>query len=230
MTKLGRWIAVSVLALLPAASLQGTAHAQFYGTAAANGIHGAALPKPPAGDKVAIVVFEDLGCPACAHAHAFEQDAAAKAHVPLMRYDFPIPAHVWTFQGAVCARYLQNKVSPATADEYRKDVFASQRMIASKDDLQRFTTAWMQRRHIAMPFVMDPDQSLAKAVKADFELGLKVNVEFTPTVVVVTNDKYQVVCGTKTGSDDPAKIYPVVQAALAASHGAVAVKRTGDGR
>ena len=217
--------AAVVLALLPV-----VAQAQFYGTAAANGIHGAALPKPPAGDKVAIVVFEDLGCPACAHAHAFEQDAAAKAHVPLMRYDFPIPAHVWTFQGAVCARYLQNKVSPATADEYRKDVFASQRMIASKDDLQRFTTAWMQRRHIAMPFVMDPDQSLAKAVKADFELGLKVNVEYTPTVVVVTNDKYQVVCGTKTGSDDPAKIYPVVQAALAASHGAVAVKRTGDGR
>ena len=206
--------AAAVLALLPVSS-----QAQFAGTSAPNAIHGAALPKPPAGDKVAIVVFEDLGCPACAHAHAFELEAATKAHVPLLRYDFPIPAHVWTFQGAVCARYLQNKVSPATAEEYRKDVFASQRMISSKDDLQRFTEAWMQRRHIQMPFVMDPDGSLAKAVKADFNLGLKVNVEFTPTVVVVTNDKYQVVCGTKTGSDDPARIYPVVQAALAASHG-----------
>ena len=206
--------AAAVLALLPVG-----ARAQFAGTSAPNAIHGAALPKPSAGDKVAIVVFEDLGCPACAHAHAFELEAATKAHVPLLRYDFPIPAHVWTFQGAVCARYLQNKVSPATAEEYRKDVFASQRMISSKDDLQRFTEAWMQRRHIQMPFVMDPDGSLAKAVKADFNLGLKVNVEFTPTVVVVSNDKYQVVCGTKTGSDDPARIYPVVQAALAASHG-----------
>ena len=202
-----------VLSLLTVAS-----QAQFYGKAVPNNVHGSALPKPPTGDKVAIVVFEDLGCPACAHAHAFELDAAIKAHVPLLRYDFPIPAHIWTFQGAVCARYIQNKISPAMAEEYRKDVFASQRSISSKDDLKRFTQAWLQRRHQQMPFVMDPDGSLAKAVKADFDLGLRVNVEFTPTVVVVTNDKYQVVCGTRTGSDDPAQIFPVVQAAIAASH------------
>lgn len=197
-----------MLALLPVVS-----RAQFAGNAAPNNIHGAALPKPPGGDKVAIVVFEDLGCPACAHAHAIELDAAIKAHVPLLRYDFPIPAHIWTFQGAVCARYIQNKIGPAMAEEYRKDVFASQRTISNKDDLQRFTQAWLERRHQQMPFVIDPDGSLAKAVKADFDLGLRVNVEYTPTVVVVTNDKYQVVCGTRTGSDDPARIFPVVQAA-----------------
>jgi protein-disulfide isomerase len=208
-----------------------TSQAQFSGDAAPNGIHGAALPKPPSGDKVAIVVFEDLGCPACAHAHAIELDAAIKAHVPLLRYDFPIPSHIWTFQGAVCARYIQSKISPAMAEEYRKDVFASQRSISSKDDLQRFTQAWLQRRHQQMPFVMDPDGSLAKAVTADFDLGRRVNVEFTPTVVVVTNDKYQVICGTRTGSDDPARIFPVVQAAIAASHAPAHVStRKGDTR
>jgi len=43
-------------------------------------------------------------------------------------------------------------------------------------------------------------------------------VQYTPTVVVVTKDKYQVVCGVKDFMD-PAQILPAVEGAIAQAHG-----------
>jgi protein-disulfide isomerase len=198
-----------------------TVQAQFAGAPPSNGLHNLSLLKPPAGSKVAIVVFEDLGCPACAHAHPIELQVAAATHVPILRFDFPIEAHIWTQQGAVCARYIQNKISPRLADEYRSDVFAAQNSIANRDDLQRFTENWLQRHNQRMPFVMDPDGSLANSVRSDFELGRRINVEFTPTIIVVSKDKQQVVCGTGNNSyDDPTRIRSVVDAAVAPTRNA----------
>lgn len=195
-----------------------TLTAQFVGTNPPNVFRNLDTLKPPAGSKAAIVVFEDLGCPACAHAHSIELDAAKRANVALVRYDFPIPAHIWTFQGAVCARYIENKISPRLAEQYRSDVYAAQASIAGKEDLEHFTQVWLQRHGQQMPFVMDPDGSLAKAVKADYDLGLRINLTQTPTILVVTKDKQQIVCGTAEGTNDPSRIYPVVEAALASTN------------
>jgi protein-disulfide isomerase len=213
MKALKYWISSAMAALLLLSPLG--ISAQFTGTAPQGNLKNVSLLRPPTGSKVAIVVFEDLACPACAHAHPIEAEAAAKTHVPLLRYDFPFEQHVWTFQGAVCARYIQKKINPALADQYRSDVFANQRFISNRDDLQNFTQKWLQRHGQQMPFVIDPDGSLAKEVRADFNLGQEVNVEYTPTVVVVTNDQYQVVCGTQNGPNDPSQILPVVEAAIA---------------
>jgi protein-disulfide isomerase len=205
--------AAVAVCLIPAA-----AQAQFSGVAPANSLRDLSLLKPPTGHSVAIVVFEDLGCPACAHAHPIELQTAAALHVPIMRYDFPLQAHIWTFQGAVDARYIQEKISPQLADAYRTDVFAAQNTIANKDDLQRYTQQWLQHHGQQMPFVIDPDQSLAKAVQADAALGRRINVTYTPTIIVISRDKQQVVCGTGDNSyDKPENIRSVVEAALAQS-------------
>lgn len=203
-----------VLALMLAAVIPCVASAQFLGTSPQNNLRDLSSIKPPPGSSAAIVVFEDLGCPACARAHPIEAEAAKRANVPLLRYDFPIPAHVWTFQGAVCARYIQEKLSPKLADQFRSDLFAAQRSIASRDDLQQFTQRWFQLHGQQMPFLIDPTGELAKAVQSDYELGRHINIEYTPTVLVVTRDKHQVVCGTKDGPDDPERILPVAEAAL----------------
>lgn len=111
--KLFSFLKIGALAL--ATSLMPLAvQAQFAGTPPSNGLHNLSLLKPPAGSKVAIVVFEDLGCPACAHAHPIELQVAAATHVPILRFDFPIEAHIWTQQGAVCARYIQIKSAPSS--------------------------------------------------------------------------------------------------------------------
>ena len=211
---------VSKLLVLSAALASGLMQmcmrAQFYGVAPANSLHSLSMLKPPAGKDVAIVVFEDLGCPACAHAHPIELQTSTEMHVPILRYDFPLQAHIWTFQGGVYARYIQEKIDPRLADAYRSDVFAAQMSIANKDDLQKFTEHWLQRHGQQMPFVLDANQSLARAVQADYDLGRRVNVSYTPTIIVVTKDKQQVVCGTGDNSyDRPEHIRAVVEAAIA---------------
>ncbi len=82
--------------------------AQFIGAPTHDDFRDTTILRPPAGSKVAIIVFEDLGCPACARAHPLESQAAEQFHVPLLRHDFPLPQHIWTFEGAVDARYLQD--------------------------------------------------------------------------------------------------------------------------
>ncbi len=208
----------ALAALLILSSFAVTARGQFHGQGPDAGFKDTSMLKPPAGHKVALVVFEDLGCPGCAAAHPYELKAVEQTGVPLVRYDFPLAAHIWTFQGAVYARYIQDKVSPELAAQYRTDVFTSQRMIASKDDLEKFTQTWLTRHGKQMPFVVDPGGVLAKKVQADYELGTKMNLQFTPTVVVVTRDKYQVVCGVKDHMN-PEQILPTIQGAIAYAHG-----------
>ena len=57
--------------------------------------------KPPAGSHVALIEFADLECPMCARQNPTLKDAAAKYKVPLVRHDFPLQMHVWSFQAAV---------------------------------------------------------------------------------------------------------------------------------
>jgi protein-disulfide isomerase len=192
--------------------------AQFLGTGPRDEFRDTTILRPTAGSKVALIVFEDLGCPACARAHPLENQAIEQTHVPLLRYDFPLEQHIWTFEGAVCARYIQHTLGPRLADEFRSDVFASQRLINSKDDIHQFTAAWLKKHGRQMPDVMDPNGTLAKEVQADLDLGKRLNVGFTPTVVVVTRTQYQLVLGAKDGPNDPAQILPTLKAAIAKAH------------
>ena len=196
----------------------GRLQAQFVKGLPADSFKDKSMLKPAPGSKVSVIVFEDLGCPGCARAHPIEIAATEKYHCPLVRYDFPIAAHVWTFEGAVCARYLQDKVSPKVANDYRSAVFLSQSTILNKDDLQRFTQRWMQQHGLQMPFVMDPKGELAAKVKADYDLGMRMGLRFTPTIIVVTQDKYQAVTGM-TQQDDPNRLYAALEAAVAETKG-----------
>jgi len=166
------------------------------------------MVKPPAGAKVAIYEFEDLECPACAHAYPIVHAAIDRYHIPLVRHDFPLKMHVWSFDAAVNARYLQDKVSPRLAEEYRSDVFASQTAIASKDDLENYTRRWFQQHGQNMPFVMDPSGLFAAEVNADYTLGERIGLTQTPTIFVVTNKGW-------TQIMDPNYLYQTIDAALA---------------
>jgi len=201
--------AVLVLALC-SLSVRG----QFIGPPMHDDFRDTTILRPPVGNKVAIFVFEDLGCPACARAHPIEIQAAAKYHVPLMRYDFPLAMHVWTFEGAVYARYLQDKVSTKLADDFRTDVFHDQVAIASKDDLHQYIQRWFQKHGQKLPLVLDPTGVLAAKVQADYDLGKRLNVTQTPTLVVVTRNNYQIVCGTNMLLD-PMQLLPILRAAIA---------------
>jgi protein-disulfide isomerase len=141
---------------------------------------------PPPGAKVAIVEWEDLECPACAHAFPFVHMAVDHYKIPLVRYDFLIPGHIWSREAAIYARYLQDKVSLDLATQYRREVFASQYKFASKDDLNRFTQQFFAKNGKQVPFVIDPTGELVREVEKDVALGNKLGLTETPTLVVVT--------------------------------------------
>ena len=164
--------------------------------------------KPPAGAKVAIFVFEDLECPACSHAFPMVQGAIEHYKIPLVRHDFPLKMHLWSFDAAVNARYIQDKISPKTAEEYRGAVFASQTSIASKEDLSNFTRRWFQSHKLNMPFVVDPQGVFTKEVQADYALGERIGLTQTPTIWVVTQKNWIQVT-------DVNQLYQTIDAALA---------------
>ena len=148
------------------------------------------MVKPPAGARVAIYEFEDLECPACAHAFPIVHAAIERYKIPLVRHDFPLPMHVWSRDAAVIARYIQDKIDPAAAEEYRRTIFANQSSIASKDDLQRFSQKYFQSHGRVMPFVVDPNGLFAAEVQADYTLGQRIGLNQTPTIFVVTQKNW----------------------------------------
>ena len=155
-----------------------------------NAFKDTSMLKPPAGAKVAILKFEDLECPACSHAYPIVHSAADRYKIPIVRYDFPLKMHIWSRDAAITARYLQDKVSPATAEEFRGAVFSAQTSIASKDDLAAYTRRFFQSHKLNEPFVIDPSGRFAAEVQADYTLGERIGITQTPTIWVVSQKNW----------------------------------------
>lgn len=162
----------------------------------------------PAGNKVAIYDFEDLECPACARAFPVVHAAVDHYKITLLRHDFPLQMHIWSHDAAITARYLQDKVSPVVAEQFRHDVFADQQQIASKDDLNNFTQRWFQTHGQQMPFVMDPHGLFAAEVQADLNLGQRIGLTETPTIFVLSPKGW-------TQVTDVTQMYTTIDKALA---------------
>lgn len=213
--------AVAALALCGSA----VARAQFAGTPDPSTFRDTSMLKPPPGQKVAIIEFFDLECPACRNAYPILKQVSAQTHVPIVHYDFPLNIHVWSRDAAIFARYLQDRVNPQLAEQYRTDVFQQQPAIGSKDDLQNYTRKWMAAHGQQMPFVVDPGGKLAAEVRADYSLGERLNVTRTPTIVVATANKWQIVSGSEgqgPGVNDVNRIYSIVEGAEKQTAGATA--------
>ena len=138
--------------------------------------------KLPAGARVALYEFED---PSCSRAFPVVHAAVERYKIPLIRHDFPLPQHYWSRDAAITARYLQDKVSPQVAEEYRRDVFANQISIVNLDDEHAYTRKWFADHHLQMPFALGPDSLFAAEVQADYTLAERIGLIHTPTIFVL---------------------------------------------
>lgn len=200
---MNRWVMALALALAIPATAQmampSTGATAFKDTSAF---------RPPKGANVAIIEFEDLECPLCAHVSPLVHDAMNRYHIPRVHYDFIIPGHMWSRSAAVYARYLEDSISFQSSEDYRKDVFANQRLISSPDDLQRFTRRWFQAHGRQIPFVIDPTGKCAKEVEADCALARRIGIAHTPTLIVATAREWIEVT-------DPNQLYAAIDRAEA---------------
>lgn len=146
---------------------------------------GPSVLKPPKGSQIAIVVFEDLQCPMCRQTSPVVEQAAKSYKIPLVRYDFPLPGHNWSFDAAVMARYFEHQ-SKDLGDAFRVYIFEHQMQIFPTN-LRSFADRFAADHKTALPFVVDPKGELAAAVNADRDLGKRIGIDHTPTVYVVSN-------------------------------------------
>jgi len=142
---------------------------------------------PPAGNRMGLVVFEDLECPACAVADPTLVQAVRDYHIPLMRHDFVIPNHAWSNEAHIMARFFDTQ-SPQLGEEFRQYIFANQNSIY-KTNLRGFADRFAGQHHTALPAFYDPSGALRAKVEADTELGRSLGVHQTPTIYVVTDSK-----------------------------------------
>jgi len=143
---------------------------------------GSQLPLPE-GAELAVVVFEDLQCPDCARVHPELLKAADANKVPLVIRDFPITRHVWAFPAAVLARYF-GSTSPALGVEFRSFIFENQRDI-NTGNLRQYGEQFAEAHQLQLPPDVDPDGTLKAQVRADFDLGLQIKLEYVPLIFVI---------------------------------------------
>lgn len=141
--------------------------------------------RPPKGAKVAIVVFEDLQCPQCRRVAPKLEEASKKYKIPLVRRDFPLPMHNWSYKAAVMARYF-DETSKELGNEFRDYIFSNQFEI-NPQNLQSYAEKFAAAHKTALPFVLDPQGKLAAEVDADRDLGKAIKLDHTPTVYVVSS-------------------------------------------
>lgn len=146
----------------------------------------ATVLKPPKGASVAIVVFEDLQCPQCRRMAPIVEQAGKTYKIPVLRHDFPLPMHNWSYQAAVMARYFDAHSSKAVGNEFRDYIFANQLEI-NPQNLRGYAEKFAAEHKVQFPFVIDPDGKLAAEVNADRDLGKEIKIDHTPTIYVVGN-------------------------------------------
>ena len=141
--------------------------------------------RPPKGAQVAIVIFEDLQCPMCRRTAPLVEQASKDYKIPVVRHDFPLPMHNWSYQAAVMARYFDTH-SKALGNEFRDYIFENQLEI-NPQNLRGYAEKFATAHKVDLPFVIDPTGKLAALVNADRDVGKAIKLDHTPTVYVVSN-------------------------------------------
>lgn len=141
--------------------------------------------RPPKGAPVALVVFEDLQCPQCRHMSPILEQASKTYKIPLVRHDFPLPMHNWSYNAAIMARYFDS-ISKPLGNEFRDYIFQNQFEI-NPQNLRGYAERFAASHRVDLPFVIDPQGKFAAEVNADRDIGKAIKLEHTPTIYVVSS-------------------------------------------
>jgi len=141
--------------------------------------------RPPKGSQVAIVVFEDLECPMCRRTAPLVEQASKTYKIPLVRHDFPLPMHPWSYDAAVMAHYFDSR-SKSLGNDFRDYIFQNQLEI-DKANLRGYAEKFASAHKVDLPYVVDAGGKFSAEVNAERDLGKAMKLDHTPTVYIVSN-------------------------------------------
>jgi protein-disulfide isomerase len=152
----------------------------------------ASILHPPAGSKIAVVVFEDLECPQCSRTQPLVDEARKEYKIPVIIYDFPLPQHQWSMEAAVMAHYFRSKSTKTNnLDVAFRDYIYQNQPAITPQNLRSYAEKFAQQHKVVLPFAIDPTGKFAAEIKADRDKAVTVGVNHTPTVYVVTSNPGQ---------------------------------------
>ena len=178
---------LSALALLLAALVMSAPSAQTKSTRAMG----------PVAAAVRIDLFSDFQCPACKALHEqtitrVKEEFAMKGKLRLVHHDFPLPQHRYARRAAILA---------AAADRIG-------RYDAAADALFRQQESWTQSGNVdaVVDSVLTPeerkklreiakDPAILAGIERDLQLGQRMRVSSTPTMIVTHDGKPNPVVG-----------------------------------
>jgi protein-disulfide isomerase len=147
--------------------------------------------------KVTLDVYSDFQCPHCKvlaeqTLNRVMEDYALKNAIRLVHHDFPLPMHQYAKQAALFAAAADRigKFEPVSAALFRlQDTWAANGKVEEAVDSVLTPAEAKQVRELAK------DPAVAAVVQRDIDLGTRLNITSTPTIILTKNLKSNRVAG-----------------------------------
>jgi len=154
----------------------------------------------PVTAAVRIDLFSDFECPACKALHEqtvkrVKAEYALKGKLRLVHHDFPLPQHKHARQAATLA---------AAADKLGKfdavadALFLQQEMWSKSGNVDAVVDSVLTPEERKKIRELANDSAIAAGIERDIELGTRMEVGSTPTMIVTHNGKPSPVVGVVT--------------------------------
>jgi protein-disulfide isomerase len=147
--------------------------------------------------KVRIDVFSDFQCPSCkglaeGTLRRIKEDYALKGKLRLVHHDFPLPQHQYARRAAILASAADRL---GKFDEVSEVLFRQQESwsVSGKVDDTVDTVLTPDERKRLREIAKDP--AIDAAIQKDIELGRRMLVGSTPTMIITANSKPNPVVG-----------------------------------
>jgi protein-disulfide isomerase len=154
--------------------------------------------------KVRIDLFSDFQCPSCkalaeGTLKRIREDYALKGKVRLVHHDFPLPQHQHARRAAILAAAADRL---GKFEQVSEVLFREQPTWSVNGKLDEVVDSVLTPDEQKRIREIAKDPAIAAAIEKDIELGQRMNVTSTPTMVITANSKPNPVVGVVS--------YPIV--------------------
>ena len=151
----------------------------------------------PVTAAVRIDLFSDFQCPSCKALHEqtikrVKEEFALKGKLRLVHHDFPLPQHKFARQAAILAAAADRL---GKFDEVADAIFRQQDSWAQSGDVDAAVDSVLtpEERKKLREFAKDP--AILSGIERDVQLGTRMKVGSTPTMIVTHDGKPNPVVG-----------------------------------
>jgi protein-disulfide isomerase len=148
--------------------------------------------------KVTVDVYSDFQCPHCKVLEEqtlsrVKEDYALKGKIRLVHHDFPLPMHPYAKQAALLAAAADRI---GKFDQVSAALFKQQDAWAASGKVEDVVDSVLTPAEAKKVRELAKDPSVAAMVQRDIDLGARLNITSTPTIILTKNLKSDRVTGS----------------------------------